>query len=159
MLGPDPVTSKRADLCPACDRPDLVVSAAGIHGWVIVCVACDIRFYADELTVDLPRRIVPDSADIVDDALAVVDALSDYPSDVILSRTRKQPIAMWRQIAMALVREFSNKSLPDIGSAFGRHHTSVLHAIDVANTGTSARQHMMDARRLMIRRLSERNIA
>ncbi len=45
------------------------------------------------------------------------------------SKRRNRQITRPRQIAMALAKEFTNLSLPDIGDAFGgRDHTTVLHA-------------------------------
>jgi chromosomal replication initiator protein len=47
----------------------------------------------------------------------------------MLSSKRSRSIARPRQIAMALAKELTKKSLPEIGSAFGgRDHTTVLHA-------------------------------
>jgi chromosomal replication initiator protein len=47
----------------------------------------------------------------------------------LLSSTRSRTIARPRQIAMALAKELTNHSLPEIGSAFGgRDHTTVLYA-------------------------------
>ena len=46
----------------------------------------------------------------------------------LLSRRRTRSIARPRQIAMALSKELTNHSLPEIGDAFGgRDHTTVLH--------------------------------
>ncbi|HET6756169.1 MAG TPA: chromosomal replication initiator protein DnaA [Burkholderiales bacterium] len=45
------------------------------------------------------------------------------------SKKRPRSIALPRQIAMALAKELTQLSLPDIGEAFGgRDHTTVLHA-------------------------------
>tara|TARA_B110000977_G_scaffold96106_1_gene126780 strand:+ start:11517 stop:12839 length:1323 start_codon:yes stop_codon:yes gene_type:complete len=45
------------------------------------------------------------------------------------SKTRTRSIARPRQVAMALAKELTNHSLPEIGNAFGgRDHTTVLHA-------------------------------
>ena len=45
------------------------------------------------------------------------------------SKRRTRSIARPRQIAMALAKELTNRSLPEIGDAFGgRDHTTVLHA-------------------------------
>lgn len=45
------------------------------------------------------------------------------------AKTRSRQIARPRQIAMALAKELTPHSLPDIGDAFGgRDHTTVLHA-------------------------------
>jgi chromosomal replication initiator protein len=47
----------------------------------------------------------------------------------LLSKRRSRSIARPRQVAMALAKELTNHSLPEIGDAFGgRDHTTVLHA-------------------------------
>jgi chromosomal replication initiator protein len=47
----------------------------------------------------------------------------------LLSKKRSRSIARPRQVAMALSKELTNHSLPEIGDAFGgRDHTTVLHA-------------------------------
>ncbi len=47
----------------------------------------------------------------------------------LLSKRRNRSIARPRQVAMALAKELTNHSLPEIGDAFGgRDHTTVLHA-------------------------------
>jgi chromosomal replication initiator protein len=46
----------------------------------------------------------------------------------LLSKKRSRSIARPRQVAMALSKELTNHSLPEIGDAFGgRDHTTVLH--------------------------------
>ena len=46
----------------------------------------------------------------------------------LLSKRRSRSIARPRQVAMALSKELTNHSLPEIGRAFGgRDHTTVLH--------------------------------
>jgi chromosomal replication initiator protein len=47
----------------------------------------------------------------------------------MLSKRRSRSVARPRQMAMALAKELTNHSLPEIGDAFGgRDHTTVLHA-------------------------------
>ncbi len=47
----------------------------------------------------------------------------------LLSKRRNRSIARPRQVAMAISKELTNHSLPEIGDAFGgRDHTTVLHA-------------------------------
>ncbi|MBQ1783977.1 MAG: chromosomal replication initiator protein DnaA [Gammaproteobacteria bacterium] len=47
----------------------------------------------------------------------------------LLSKRRSRSVARPRQVAMALAKELTNHSLPEIGEAFGgRDHTTVLHA-------------------------------
>jgi chromosomal replication initiator protein len=45
------------------------------------------------------------------------------------SKSRTRSITRPRQVAMALAKELTSHSLPEIGDAFGgRDHTTVLHA-------------------------------
>ena len=47
----------------------------------------------------------------------------------LLSKRRNRSVARPRQMAMALAKELTNHSLPEIGDSFGgRDHTTVLHA-------------------------------
>jgi chromosomal replication initiator protein len=47
----------------------------------------------------------------------------------LMSKRRSRSIARPRQVAMALAKELTNHSLPEIGDSFGgRDHTTVLHA-------------------------------
>jgi len=47
----------------------------------------------------------------------------------LMSRRRSRSVARPRQVAMALSKELTNHSLPEIGDSFGgRDHTTVLHA-------------------------------
>lgn len=47
----------------------------------------------------------------------------------MMSRRRSRSVARPRQVAMALSKELTNHSLPEIGDSFGgRDHTTVLHA-------------------------------
>ena len=47
----------------------------------------------------------------------------------LLSKRRSRSVARPRQLGMALAKELTNHSLPEIGDAFGgRDHTTVLHA-------------------------------
>lgn len=59
----------------------------------------------------------------------VVAQYYNIRSSDLLSDKRSRSIARPRQIAMALAKELTRHSLPEIGNAFGgRDHTTVLHA-------------------------------
>ena len=48
----------------------------------------------------------------------------------LLSKRRSRSVARPRQLAMALAKELTTLSLPEIGDAFGgRDHTTVMHAV------------------------------
>lgn len=75
----------------------------------------------------LPRRKEVDPGEVV---RTVAEAFG-IPIDRMLSRDRTQEIALPRQIAMYLLREESNISLPQIGEALGgRDHTTVMYGCD-----------------------------
>ena len=66
-----------------------------------------------------------------DDVLAVVSDVFGVTVDRLLSRERTRDVALPRQIAMFLLREDANTSLPQIGEALGgRDHTTVMYACD-----------------------------
>lgn len=46
----------------------------------------------------------------------------------ILSSSRSREVAVPRQIAIYLTRELCGYSTPRIGAAFGRDHSTVMHA-------------------------------
>ncbi len=50
------------------------------------------------------------------------------------SRSRKRSIAFPRQVAMYLARKHTEESLADIGKAFNRDHSTVLHSIKAVTT-------------------------
>lgn len=75
----------------------------------------------------LPRR----SEVHLDDVLDSVSNVFGIDIDRILGRERSQEVALPRQIAMYLLRQEANLSLPQIGEALGgRDHTTVMYACD-----------------------------
>jgi chromosomal replication initiator protein len=76
----------------------------------------DLLIYKDrQLTVDNIQRLVADYFNI---------KISD-----LISKSRARNIARPRQMAMSFSKQYTNLSLPKIGTEFGgRDHTTVLHA-------------------------------
>ena len=67
----------------------------------------------------------------MDNIRKVVAEYYDVSIKDIMGRKRTRMIARPRQIAMALARELTNNSFPEIGQSFGgRDHTTVMHACD-----------------------------
>ena len=67
------------------------------------------------------------------DLTALLEAVAheyDICPDEITTRTRRQPIAAARQLVIYLLRSNTSLTLEDIGSAVGRHHSTVIHAIN-----------------------------
>jgi chromosomal replication initiator protein len=73
--------------------------------------------------------LLPQRKDIHPDQ--IIDAVAhayNVPIERLLGRERSQSVARPRQIAMYLIREETNTSLPQIGDALGgRDHTTVMY--------------------------------
>ena len=93
------------------------------------------RFAGRPITEEFPREVLRDLFHVHDRLITIENiqkAVCEYyklrVSD-LLSRRRPRAIARPRQVAMALCKELTEHSLPEIGDAFGgRDHTTVLHA-------------------------------
>ncbi len=93
------------------------------------------RFTGVELSVGLAREALRDLLAIQNRQVSVENiqkTVADYYKikvSEMYSKKRSRNVARPRQIAMALAKELTHMSLPDIGDAFGgRDHTTVLHA-------------------------------
>jgi len=93
-------------------------------------------FHARPVTVELAREALKDLLQASTGQITVEliqKTVADYykikVSDMY-SKRRPTSIAAPRQVAMYLAKEFTQKSLPEIGELFGgRDHTTVLHAV------------------------------
>jgi chromosomal replication initiator protein len=93
------------------------------------------RFSGQGLTVDLSREALKDLLAVQSRQISIDNiqkTVADYYKikvSEMYSKKRSRNVARPRQIAMALAKELTPLSLPDIGDAFGgRDHTTVLHA-------------------------------
>jgi len=93
------------------------------------------RFNARELSLDLAKEALRDILNVASRQVSVEGiqkTVAEYfklkISDMH-SKKRNRNVARPRQVAMALAKELTQMSLPEIGEAFGnRDHTTVLHA-------------------------------
>jgi chromosomal replication initiator protein len=98
-------------------------------------VIADSHFMGKPITQDFIRESLKDLLALQDKQVGVDNiqrTVAEYYkiklSD-LLSKRRSRSVARPRQVAMALAKELTNHSLPEIGDAFGgRDHTTVLHA-------------------------------
>jgi chromosomal replication initiator protein len=93
------------------------------------------NFSSQEITVELAREALKDLLAIqyrqvsVDNIQRTVADYYKIKVAEMYSKKRSRNVARPRQMAMALAKELTQLSLPDIGEAFGgRDHTTVLHA-------------------------------
>ncbi len=95
------------------------------------------RFTGKPITLDFAKEALRDLL-ALQEKLVTVENIQKTVAEYfkirvadLLSKRRSRSIARPRQVAMALARELTNHSLPEIGDAFGgRDHTTVLHACD-----------------------------
>ena len=98
-------------------------------------VIANARFTGSIISIDQVKRALRDLFAIQDRQISIDNiqrTVAEYYNIKladILSKRRNRTIARPRQMAMALAKELTNHSLPEIGDAFGgRDHTTVLHA-------------------------------
>ena len=98
-------------------------------------VSANAKFTGQLITVDFAKLALKDLI-ALQDKMVTIENIQKTVAEYfkirvaeLLSKKRNRSIARPRQIAMALAKELTNHSLPEIGDAFGgRDHTTVLHA-------------------------------
>ena len=93
------------------------------------------EFKGEPITIDFVRETLKDML-ALQDKLVTVDNIQKVVAEYyrikvsdLKSKNRSRSVARPRQVAMALAKELTNRSLPEIGKSFGdRDHTTVLHA-------------------------------
>lgn len=99
-------------------------------------VNANAQFTGRPVTLELCREALHDVISL-HDKLVTIDNIQKTVAEYyklrvadLNSPSRNRSIARPRQLAMALAKELTNHSLPEIGNAFGgRDHTTVLHAV------------------------------
>ena len=98
-------------------------------------VVANSNFTGHPITLDFAKEALKDLLALQDKTITLQNiqkTVAEYykirVAD-ILSKRRNRSIARPRQVAMALSKELTTHSLPEIGDAFGgRDHTTVIHA-------------------------------
>jgi chromosomal replication initiator protein len=98
-------------------------------------VIANARFTGSAITLDFTKEALKDLLNL-QARLVTVENIQKTVADYykvriadLLSKRRSRSVARPRQVAMALSKELTSHSLPEIGDAFGgRDHTTVMHA-------------------------------
>jgi chromosomal replication initiator protein len=98
-------------------------------------VIANANFTGKPITIDFVREALRDLL-ALQDKLVTIENIQKTVAEYykikvadIHSKRRSRSVARPRQVAMALAKELTNHSLPEIGDSFGgRDHTTVLHA-------------------------------
>jgi chromosomal replication initiator protein len=98
-------------------------------------VIASAHFHGKEIDTEFVRESLKDLLALHDRQISVSNiqkTTAEYYNIKmadLLSKRRTRSVARPRQVAMALAKELTSHSLPEIGDAFGgRDHTTVLHA-------------------------------
>jgi chromosomal replication initiator protein len=98
-------------------------------------VIANSRFTGQPITVEFTKEALKDLLSL-QAKLVTIENIQKTVADYfkvrmadLLSKRRSRSVARPRQVAMALAKELTSHSLPEIGDAFGgRDHTTVMHA-------------------------------
>ncbi len=98
-------------------------------------VVANAHFTGQPITLDFAKEALRDLL-AMQERLVTIDNIQKTVAEYfkirvadLLSKRRSRSVTRPRQIAMALAKELTSHSLPEIGDAFGgRDHTTVLHA-------------------------------
>lgn len=98
-------------------------------------VIANAHFTARPITLDFAREALSDLLALQEKLITIENiqkTVAEYYKIRVadlLSKRRSRSVARPRQLAMALAKELTSHSLPEIGDAFGgRDHTTVIHA-------------------------------
>lgn len=98
-------------------------------------IIANAHFTGKAITLDFVKEALRDLLALQDKLVTIENiqrTVAEYYKIKVadlLSKRRNRSVARPRQIAMALAKELTNHSLPEVGDAFGgRDHTTVLHA-------------------------------
>ncbi|MCX7123856.1 MAG: chromosomal replication initiator protein DnaA, partial [Gammaproteobacteria bacterium] len=124
-------------------------------------VVANANFTGHEITIDFVRDTLRDLLSL-QDKLVTLDNIQKTVAEYfkikladLLSIKRTRSFARPRQVAMALAKELTSHSLPEIGTAFGgRDHTTVLHACRTIKGLREANSNMAEDYQNLLRSLS-----
>lgn len=98
-------------------------------------VAAHVQLMGGEVTLERTCDILRDVLSVADRRVSIEDVQRKVAErynirvSEMTSKRRERSVARPRQIAMYLAKNLTTKSLPDIGRAFDRDHTTVIHAV------------------------------
>ncbi len=106
------------------------------------------------------RDLAPDSRSLEITAATIMTTVAEYfgiTMDEMCGPGRTRAVAQARQIAMYLCRELTDLSLPKIGQAFGRDHTTVMHADRKVRSGMNSNRSVYEQVQELTARIRQRS--
>lgn len=123
-------------------------------------VVANSHFSGRPISIDLIKESLKDLLALqerlvtIDNIQKVVAEYYKIKLNELLSKKRNRSLARPRQVAMALSKELTSHSLPEVGDAFGgRDHTTVLHACrkikELENSSADIREDLKNLNRIL----------
>lgn len=122
-------------------------------------VAAHVQLMGGEVTLERTCDILRDILSVLDRRVTIEEIQRKVAERYnirlgeMMSKRRERSVARPRQIAMFLAKNLTTKSLPDIGRAFNRDHTTVLHGIkaieELRQKDPAFREETDDLRRML----------
>ncbi|WP_019932007.1 chromosomal replication initiator protein DnaA [Nocardia sp. BMG111209] len=106
------------------------------------------------------RDLMPDTTTLEITASTIMAVTAEYFNTTLEELTgpgKARPLAQARQIAMYLCRELTDLSLPKIGQAFGRDHTTVMYAEKKVRKEMTERRRVYDQVQELTARIKQRS--
>lgn len=128
---------------------------------VLKRVVANAQFTGKTITIEFVSEALRDLF-AIQDKLVTIDNIQKTVAEFfkirvsdLLSKRRNRSVARPRQIAMALSKELTNHSLPEIGDNFGgRDHTTVLHACKIISELRVSSAEVQESYSKLLRNLS-----
>lgn len=106
------------------------------------------------------RDLMPDTTTLEITASTIMAVTAEYFNTTLEELTgpgKARPLAQARQFAMYLCRELTDLSLPKIGQAFGRDHTTVMYAEKKVRKEMTERRRAYDQVQELTARIKQRS--
>ncbi|MEI6896377.1 MAG: chromosomal replication initiator protein DnaA [Psychromonas sp.] len=139
----------------------LTITDVRVLEGAIANISAKAQFTGQDITISLVQDALRDMLAVhskqttIDNIQKVVAEHYRIKISDMASKRRTRTIARPRQIAMALAKELTQHSLPEIGEAFGgRDHTTVLHACRKVAELRNENNDIQEDYKILIRTLS-----
>ena len=119
-----------------------------------------VLFTRENITMELTRSTLKDMLAAyerlvtIDNIMKIVSTYYNIRVTDLSSKRRSRSLARPRQIAMALAKELTEHSLPEIGRSFDKDHTTVLHACKKVKELREADSRIREDYEILLRQLS-----
>jgi len=139
----------------------LTITDVRVLEGAIANISAKAQFTGQDITISLVQDALRDMLAVhtkqttIDNIQKVVAEHYRIKISDMSSKRRTRTVARPRQIAMALAKELTQHSLPEIGEAFGgRDHTTVLHACRKVTELRNENNDIQEDYKILIRTLS-----